>query len=350
MLARSGFLQHPQGIPTLLPLLVPSFSSKGFPFVKTRRKGRAARRISETSVALQALGAFMRESLLISAYDIHHKHFSAPQQALRQPTLLFLDSGGYELSEDFDSTEPVLRPYQRLRFRRGDYLDVIQDLTRLHARRPFVIANFDWGTRGQSVEAQILDAQDVFANAPAWLHNFIVKPGRRSGRFVDIDEVLRHADKLRAFSIVGVTEKELGDDIFARLQAIARLRATLDARGITSPIHIWGGLDPLITPLYFFAGAQIFDGVSWLRYAYVRGAAVNRECYGALERGLEVPRNKAIAECLYSNLTFLQKLQTALREFVAAGGERFTMFEDNAVPLERAYRTMRARISEMSGG
>ena len=88
---------------------------------------------------------------------------------------------------------------------------------------------------------------------------------------------------LRGFNIIGVTEKDLGANLLDRLMRVAILRKGLDDVGVNAPIHLWGGLDPILTPLFFFAGAEIFDGISWLRYAYNKGIAINRECYAVVE-------------------------------------------------------------------
>ncbi|WP_439373037.1 hypothetical protein [Bradyrhizobium sp. DASA03120] len=73
---------------------------------------------------------------------------------------------------------------------------------------------------------------------------------------------------MRLFDIVGVTEKEAGDTFFERLAFVARLRALLDANNVHKPIHVFGGLDPFMTPLYFLAGADVVDGLTWLRMAF----------------------------------------------------------------------------------
>src|SRR5437762_14241497 len=69
------------------PLLIPSFSSKGFPEVKQ---------------LIDVMAQYITESTLVSAYDIHHgfikRHYSFCD-------VIFLDSGGYEAALDFDLSE-----------------------------------------------------------------------------------------------------------------------------------------------------------------------------------------------------------------------------------------------------
>ena len=94
---------------------------------------------------------------------------------------------------------------------------------------------------------------------------FLLKP--RNGDSLTIESIAEHAAMLRHFDIVGVTEKEAGRTFFERLTFVARLRALLDLNEIDKPIHVFGGLDPFMTPLYFLAGADIVDGLTWLRMA-----------------------------------------------------------------------------------
>ena len=145
-------------------------------------------------------------------------------------------------------------------------------------------------------------------------------------------------------------KKELGDKLWDRLKSIARLRRGLDDANIDSPIHVWGGLDPIITPLLFFAGASIFDGVSWLRYAYKDGVAICRESAIILNEGIGVTASRPFANHLTAlqNLRFLEHLAVALQEWVDFEGESFEMF-DHAIAgkLERAYKTMKTRIPEL---
>ncbi|MDW3181367.1 hypothetical protein [Roseobacter sp.] len=67
------------------------------------------------------------------------------------------------------------------------------------------------------------------------------------------------------------TEKEIGASTKDRLTFLAAFRDLLDEAGMETAIHVFGGLDPLMTPLYFLAGADVFDGLSWLGYAFKMG-------------------------------------------------------------------------------
>lgn len=345
MLARRSTLRLRSGVCVELPLLVPSFSSKGFPtFGKTIRKKKV--RISEATHALEVMAPYLGTTTLVSAYDIHHGLLDKPIQRLRGRDISFLDSGGYELQSDFDSTEPSQGDYAARPFTEADYRAV---LARLPEDLPVVIANFDWGTKGKPLNEQLANARELFHEFPERLTNFIVKPTKKR-TLLNVAEIRANAKEFRSFDILGVTEKELGSDLLDRLENLAAIRAELDRQQIKMPIHVWGGLDPLITPLYFFAGAEIFDGVSWLRYAFHEGTAIYRDCYGVLRDGLETSLDHARAKAMHENLSVLRRLTTSFQRFVDSNAEDFTVFEWHSKTLKAAYDVMRSRIPELKGG
>lgn len=103
MLARRSILKHPLGATIDMPRLVPSFSSKGFPSFKVKKRKRP---YSDSTRALELIGPYINDSILISAYDLHHGYLRKPKRFYNGKELIFIDSGGYELSHDWDSTEP----------------------------------------------------------------------------------------------------------------------------------------------------------------------------------------------------------------------------------------------------
>ena len=55
------------------------------------------------------------------------------------------------------------------------------------------------------------------------------------------------------------------------MKNIAQIRRALDGVGLDTPLHVFGSLDTVTTPMYFMAGADIFDGLTWLRFAFYNG-------------------------------------------------------------------------------
>lgn len=345
MLARRSTLQHPLGLTMELPRLVPSFSSKGFPLIKVRAGGKL-QSYSSVTLALELMGKWLKDTMLISAYDLHHKKLRKPHLYYKTPEFIFIDSGGYELSREYDSTEPDQDPYISEEFDLKDYIKI---LNKLQKKLPLIIANFDWGSRHQSLNDQILDAQKLFIEYPDFIHNFIVKP-EKSKDIVSVQSIVGNIEKLKAFHILGLTEKELGKNLLDRLKNIAKIRSAMNRENVMIPIHIYGGLDPLISPLYFFVGAEIFDGTSWLRYAYNNGMAVYRDAFSAVEYGIGTSFDQGRASVLSQNAIYLTTLTTKLKQFVDGSGKDFSMFGPHSKFFKSSYDDLSTRIPELKGG
>jgi hypothetical protein len=153
---------------------------------------------------------------------------------------------------------------------------------------------------------------------------------------------------MRRFHVVGVTEKELGSNILDRLITVASIRCALDRAALKNlPLHVWGGLDPIMTPLYFCAGAELFDGVSWLRYGYANDCATTRDAYTVLEGLAQTPWRRAEAIRLAKNLSYLETATIHMRQFVDHGGTRFDVLGERHAVIEQ---TVAALYSELKGG
>ncbi len=89
MIARSSTILHPLEMTIETPLLVPSFSSKGFGINKDGD--------SEVRKICSVASEYLTETMLISAFDLSCGHLSMPDSAITE--LTFIDSGGYEISD-----------------------------------------------------------------------------------------------------------------------------------------------------------------------------------------------------------------------------------------------------------
>lgn len=356
MLARKGQLVHDAlALPIDLPLLVPSFSSKGFShhMVGNRREYEVAGDLADFPNR-------PAKSVLVSAYDLHFRHLDLwrheeesthrAESALYPAELVFLDSGGYELDRHFDSCEPRSGRHTPPdeSFSEDNYLAVIQALTQLPRMPPLCIASFDHGYKGKLIHDQVQAARRTFASLNRCMHSFIIKPVKDGG-VVRTDEIsARAVSEFRTFDVIGVTADELGANLLGRLERIAALRTALNQAHISAPIHVWGGLDPVVTSLYFFAGAEIFDGVSWLRYGFCNGTAVNRRSYQILSAQLGIQENNVLVRGTMTteNRVVLNQLALALRAWASSGGKDYDGFDTSVQDqLRRAYRVMQDKIS-----
>lgn len=343
MLARRSKINHPLGVSIELPRLVPSFSSKGFPFYTHEETKNLT---SEVSDVLLNTGPTITDSILLSAYDLSHGYLHNPEQFYGNKEMIIIDSGGYELSEDFDSSE--IKQEHNIIDHDYDVDKYAKVLSMLPTDYPIVITNFDYDFQGKAIEEQIREAQTFFNQYPSFSHDFIIKPSKRK-QYLDIDEITPHIEKLRRFDIIGVTEKELGRSLLHRMTNIANLRIAMDRKTIDKPIHIWGGLDPVISPLYYCAGAEIFDGISWLRYGYHCDIAISRDAYTAIELGTQ--KQWRIAESLRqaNNIGYLEKLTISMRRFADSNPSDFDVFGKQADTIKRAYQSLCTKIPELKG-
>src|SRR5438045_7405242 len=98
--ARSTPIVHPSGESLRTPLLVPSFSSKGFGF----SKNNSGKLISEADSIFKVASEWLNKTMLVSAFDLAKKNVTLSKQSPVQ--LTFVDSGGYEVSsfQDISAT------------------------------------------------------------------------------------------------------------------------------------------------------------------------------------------------------------------------------------------------------
>ncbi|MBD2770979.1 hypothetical protein [Iningainema tapete] len=284
-------------VPT--PLIVPSFSSRGFPELKNIYT-KTKEYISDVS--------------LISAYDIHYE---LQDVYIYASDILFIDSGGYETqpikltatSDDVyayrDCTS--VRPWSRELHQA--VLDNLQDLSQL------VLISYDDWKKHQSTLSQIEMAKSLFQNYPNFASNFIYKPEKTESKVINADSLLEHAHYLTSFSVLGITEKELGSSILERCRNLLKIRFHLLEQSIEIPIHILGCLDPVLIISYFLCGADIFDGLAWLRYAFVDGFTLYQSTAALMQADWHYSESELNQLYSIKNIQNLSHLSQAMNRF-----------------------------------
>lgn len=294
------------GVAAPTPLLLPSFSSRALtPGARTQRKNREA---AERTVKL-VVGP-----VLISAYDLHAGAFRGRRRSrdipLLGPGLTFVDSGGYE---------NFVRPDRKWTAERH-----AATLETWPSDVPAVMVGFD--TPALDIRSQV-DAAASILPARRVGRALLIKPIPGAGRsepggMLDLIKQLEWpVVSLEGIDVIGVTEKEAGSTLRERIETVMLLRRALDFRGSDIPIHLFGGLDPALTPLFFLAGADVFDGLSWLRYAFVGGEAQYMQPAAAWRHP-----NIDIAEAEWRirrrNLSEINRMQTSMQRYLNDGDAR----------------------------
>lgn len=324
MLARSSKIRHPSGITLRTPLLVPSFSSRGFRVNRKKKKT-----VSEIRDVFKNTAEILTESMLVSAYDIQYGHLPMPGKFPCTPSITLLDSGGYETGMDHDYSAVYTFDHKTENWDLPLYQSVLDSWP---DRIPAAFVSFDKEAAGKDVPRQIALASKLLSRYPKHLHTFLLKPTRKCRGLLQntVNLAKPHMKEFGIFNIIGVTEKELGRRMLDRMETIATLRTGLDAAGVSAPIQVFGALDPLSSSLYCIAGAEMFDGLTWLRFSYRDGQCIYFHNYGVLHVGIDQDDDFVRAKVFSDNYSYLRDLQLCLRNFVVAGD--FSKLDSRVVP------------------
>lgn len=296
------------------PLLVPSFSSKGFWDIQ---------KVYETVQSL------IDRPILISAYDIFHEKIRQPSEPVG---LLFLDSGGYEASKDGDFSDYGDYTFYAQPWGREKLQEVIASWK---SPEPTVFVSYDHPAFRVSIADQIRQAQEFLPTHSLVVREILIKPENVDQQFLDIAAILPHAAKLAEFDLIGLTEKELGRTTAERMRNIAELRRKLDSLGAATPIHIFGSLDTFNTTLYFVSGADVFDGLTWLRFSFSEGQTIYKYVHASLKYGLSIDIDDIDPSCWSDNYQYMRQMERDMRRYVHE--KSFDMFRWHSESIETAF-------------
>lgn len=279
--------------------------------------------------------------MLISAYDIGWHYLPNPQRLPAPPSLTIVDSGGYETALGYDFSMAYQYDYKPKRWTLKNLHRVLDSWP---AHMDAVFVSYDTAESARSLRTQIDDAKRLFGRYPDQLHNFLIKPSRGAKGSVAnmLGEIRAHAKSLAGFHVIGVAEKELGDGLLKRMQAVAELRRILREAALETPIQVFGALDPVTSPLYCLAGADIFDGLTWLRFGYQRQHCIYMQNYAFLNVGIDAHDDFVKSKMLSDNYAVLRELQLAMQSFATTGA--FAHFGTHAERFKKAYDSLSAQL------
>jgi len=213
---------------------------------------------------------------------------------------------------------------------------------------PLVIVSYDHHDERKPVADQVSSARKLFRQHSQHIHLLLLKPQKSTQTLIDetLKSAIADAAQLGSFDLIGVTEKELGRSMLERMFRIACLRRAMDEADVTIPIHVFGSLDPVSVCLYYVSGAEVFDGLTWIRYGYEDGRCVYTHNLGVLKYGLGVSDNLVKSRAMADNYYFLQDLQRRLREFEATG--KWDKLKPHAELVENACDSLATRLKRRS--
>lgn len=201
---------------------------------------------------MESLKPHLTISCLVSAYDIHRGYVSGE---ISLSDLVFIDSGNYE--------RRILEGQGiQVEWTRGEHeatVDSVVPLTQV------AVVNYD---EPGTVADQVKSADSFFGVRPKFVSDFLCKPTSTDSDYVAIRDIERNADILSRYDVFGVTEKELGTSPVERCVNLARIRRCFEAAGQDTPIHVFGCLEPVSMVSLALSGGDVFDGLTWARYAF----------------------------------------------------------------------------------
>lgn len=247
-----------------------------------------------------------------------------PSLFFQEVNVVVLDSGGYEVLWETSGNVP----WDGFDYRQ--FLAGIRD----HVSN-LVVVNFD---RVGPLEMQITEAMKDFGEISGVAKDFLVKPVSGDQNVVGVALLMKHSAELSHFDLIGITAEELGNSFMRRCRSIVILRDLLNSAGLDTPIHIFGAISPDEVIAYFLCGADVFDGLGWLRWgvrqerlAVVKEIAAEKPYWSLTDDEL---RSLVWKE----NLRFLFRLQEELRRYASNGNlaELISTFPRAALAAEAA--------------
>ncbi len=303
------------------PMLLPSLSSRvNIDYKKT----------------LDVLSEVITGPFLLSAYDFYYTN---PFPTISFSELVFFDSGGYECAIEKEVEEFGLYKPEAREWNREKHLEAVD---RFNEAIPKVIISYDHPNERMTVDKQIKFANKLFREKEGILKEILFKPETKISRRINLDNFFDNINDINDFDILGFTEKELGKSVLDRMISVAKIRQHLEDHAIEIPLHIFGSLDTITTPLYYIAGADIFDGLSWLRFVFDDGATHYINTYGPEKFGIHENSDGVWIRSVYQNYNYLGRLKINLEHFQSTGD--FTKLGSKSEFFQNAFNDLNEKM------
>ncbi len=277
------------------PLLVPSFSSCGF---------------SSVSEIYSAMKDRLYGVCLVSALDLSSAYI--PADVVDEVNVTVIDSGMYESTKRAAGCTKHGAPCHAARWSRESYRGIADGVDR---DANVILVNYDGP---EPIERQIGRALEDFVHAPHAAHDFLVKP-ETPARLVNVARLAQHANELGQFDIVGITAREAGESLIQRCRTVVTMRDALYDAGLDLPVHVFGAITPLEVMTYYFCGADVFDGLNWLRLSFRGEAPMTIEATAFTETTANLCDWDLKVSAWTANLGVLYRLQSSLQHYGSSG-------------------------------
>lgn len=275
------------------PLLIPSFSSRGFPSIGEIHS---------------SLATYLTQSTLISAFDIHYHYLKI--EDIYTSDLLIIDSGGYEAKITQDPLEAYFDDRKARLWTEELYISILKSIEPLS---DIIIVSYDGEPAPLNIQFE--NADRLFRQFKHFSSDFLLKPEPGSKICNNPKFLSPYMDYIHNFNCFGITDKELGKSLIERCQNILALRSFFSSEKCPIPIHIFGCLDPINIMIYFLCGADLFDGLSWLRYSFFRNRANYLAQSAFYSKNYTMSDNEILGINWTNNLKYIDNLQSQLQSY-----------------------------------
>ena len=303
-------------VPT--PLIAPSFSSRGFP------------RVSDI---WQEFRHKLYGVCLVSTFDIAGERI--PADVTEMVDVAIIDSGMYEVNAEWIESGELHYSTSEVNWTRDQYRECVSGLGR---QGNAILVNFD---HFGSFEEQIRKGLEDFSLLSHAASDFLIKPTGPSD-WINLPKLNQHSEELKQFDIIGITAKDAGDSFLQKCSTVVMLRDSLDEAKLDMPIHVFGAISPFEVLTYFFCGADVFDGLNWLRLSFRTNGSAPIEESAMIDLNWNLTHLDLLTGEWTQNLKFLYRLQEAMQGY-AAHGDLESLVEQ--FPIARQS----ARIAEIAG-
>ena len=235
-----------------LPLFVYSYSSRGFPDL-----------IERLEHSLPHIPSY-----LLSLYDYEYNFPSGlilPEDA----RIRIWDSGGYETM-----VCPTCQHSESLK--KWDENTYIRTATRIPWNGFDVLVSYDTPYESKCVQQQIERALDLYTRVKGtYARDLLIHIPSNTDPDVFVKILGPYTNE---FQILGLTEKEIAPTWAHGVYFINRLRSALSTLKTEHyiPIHVFGCFDFKTMVRFALAGADMFDGLTWLRHLFLNGETLYR--------------------------------------------------------------------------
>jgi len=249
---------------------------------------------------------------LISAYDIYKDYLTI--ESAYASDIIFIDSGGYENKITPEPLEAYYDPRIATKWNFDFYEEIICQLENF---ADITIISYD-EINNIPLQEQIDKAFYLYEKYYEFGIDFLWKPDPGELFYSNPHCLVHYIDIIRNFRCLGVTDKELGGSLMDRCNRLVQIRTMLSNHNCDIPIHVFGCLDPLNSFLFFLCGADVFDGLSWLRYSFINNTGIYMEQFSLITGNYELSDEDIRANIWIYNLNILNKLQKIMKKYATS--------------------------------